>query len=66
MTWRRFHVLIKCLSPQSATVSRIQSTRFIGGKPREKVQAPVGTKEAQRAFESIFGPKPHQSEKSPD
>lgn len=61
MTWRRFHVLIKCLSPHSATVNRIQSSRMFGQK-NGAVNKVVGPKAAQQAFEALAGgaikPKP--------
>lgn len=65
MTWRRFHVLIKCLSPNSATVTRIHANRYIGGKPREKVNTIVGPKAAQQAFDTLFRPARARSEEPP-
>lgn len=53
MTWRRFSVLVRCLSPGSATVARITSGQYIGGG-RDRVNTVVGPKAAQAAFESIF------------
>lgn len=57
MSWRRFHVLVKGLSPQSATVTRISSSQYIGGsRNREPVNEVVGPKAAQQAFDALFRP----------
>lgn len=53
MSWRRFLILLRGLSPQSATVAAsVSRTQF--GKPREKVNTVVGAKAAQTAFDSLF------------
>ena len=52
MTWRRFQVLVRCLSPNSATVARLHAQTYIGGK-----RAPVvveGAKAAEAAFQALF------------
>lgn len=54
MTWRRFLVLVRGLSPHSATVSAASSRTQFGGK-REKVNEVVGPKAAQAAFSALFG-----------
>lgn len=54
MTWRKFQVLLRCLSPQSHTVSRLQSDQFLGGKKDNAV--PVeGAKNVDHWFEAHFG-----------
>ena len=57
MSWRRFQVLVKGLSPQSATVAKLNSHHQIGGgKHGGAVSTVVGAKAAQAAFEAAFKP----------
>lgn len=53
MTWRRFGVLLRGLSPHSATVAKLTSGREFGRK-REAVSEVRGARAAQAAFDSIF------------
>lgn len=53
MSWRRFLVLLRCLSPNSATVTRIQGDRYLGRKG-EKENTVVGAKATEQAFQSMF------------
>lgn len=53
MSFRRFLTLVRCLSPQSATVSKLQSTEFIGAK-RNAVVTVEGAQNVDRAFDSLF------------
>lgn len=46
-------VLLRCLSPQSHTVTRMQSDEYIGGN-REQVVTVQGSKAADQAFDSLF------------
>lgn len=55
MTWRRFMILLRGLSPNSATVVRIHSTRSIG-KGEKRVHKVMGAKATQTAFEALFKP----------
>ena len=54
MTWRRFRVLLKCLSPQSATLTRMSSEKYIGGAPHERAHVVSGPKAAEAAFQAAF------------
>lgn len=55
MTWRRFAVYARGLSPNSATIARVRSQQYIGG---QKAVAPISSpKAAQRAFEALFATK---------
>lgn len=61
MSWRRFCVLLRCLSPQSATVTKLQADRraFEGRNPNRRREPTVEVKDpktAQRAFELAFKP----------
>lgn len=57
MSWRRFQVLVKGLSPTSATVAKLNSHHQIGGGKRgERVNSVVGPKAAQAAFDAAFKP----------
>lgn len=56
MTWRRFNVLLRCLSPNSATVFHLTAEREMG-KSTSKVNVVAGAKAAQRAFEALFKPR---------
>ena len=56
MSWRRFLILIKGLSPNSATVTSLNADRYIGSKNGERVNTVAGPKAAQAAFEAAFGP----------
>lgn len=53
MSWRRFVVLLRCLSPNSATVSRLQSTEFIG-QAREGTVSVEGPEATDRALDLLY------------
>src|SRR6185369_13689256 len=53
MTWRRFLILLRGLSPQSATVTAGLSRTEFGTK--EKVTAVEGPKATQQTFLALFG-----------
>lgn len=54
MTWRRFLVLVRGLSPQSALVTAMDAKVRFGKRP-DAVQTVSGAA-AQRAFEAAFAP----------
>jgi hypothetical protein len=58
ISWRRFAVLFRCLSPNSATVTRVSSSQYMsdGTGRRQKVSTVTGPKAAQRAFDMLFKP----------
>jgi hypothetical protein len=56
MSWRRFSVLVRCLSPNSATVAKLSSGQYIGQR-RQQAKAVAGKDAAERAFQSLFGPE---------
>lgn len=52
MTWRKFRVLLRCLSPQSATITRLNADKYIGSKAQTNL---VATPEAaEAAFQAAF------------
>ncbi len=53
LSWRRFNVLIRSLSQASATVTRLNSSHYIGGG-KEKVNTVAGPKAADAAFNMLF------------
>ena len=53
MSWRRFCVMVRCLSPNSATVTHINSHRYIG-KKRESVAPVIGAKAADDALRTLY------------
>lgn len=57
MSWRRFMVLLRGLSPNSATVVKLSSMRSFGKKKVNVVEGPVA---ANAAFDALFAepPKP--------
>ena len=55
MSWRRFSVLVRCLSPGSATVARVTADNFIGSTG-ERVNTVEGPKAAEAAFGALFKP----------
>jgi len=57
MSWRRFAVLLRGLSPNAATVTKLASTREFG-KHHEPVNVMGTPEEAQSAFMTLFGRKP--------
>jgi hypothetical protein len=59
MSWRRFLILLRGLSPNSATVAKLQSTSYLGSK-KEHVNEVVGAKAAQAAFDAIIPPSPSE------
>lgn len=52
MSWRRFNVLVRCLSPQSATIHKLQSSEFLGQKGQPVVVE--GSRNVDRWFDSQF------------
>lgn len=54
MTWRRFLVLLRGLSPQSASVNAAQS-RVEFGEKAERVRTVESPDDAQSAFVTLFG-----------
>lgn len=55
MTWRRFMVLVRGLSPNSATVTHLNARQYIGKRQSNVVE--IKTPEAaERAFAALFGP----------
>jgi hypothetical protein len=57
MSWRRFQLLIRGLSRNSATVTKLTANQHIGSKA-ERVKEVVGKKQAEAAFDAIFPPPP--------
>jgi hypothetical protein len=53
MTLRRFLVLVRGLSPNSATAARLQERHDMGGTSVREVSTPA---EARSALSTIFGP----------
>lgn len=53
MTWRKFQVLLHCLSSQSHTVTRLQSERYIGSG-KDQAVAVEGAKNVDHWFDSQF------------
>lgn len=60
MTWRRFMVLIRGLSPNSATVTALRASVYMGRKPEEVIEI-TDPKQAERAFTVLFGPPPEKA-----
>ena len=54
ITWRRFSILAKGLSPHSATITALQSRQEFGSRG-EKVNFVKTPKAAQDAFVAAFG-----------
>ena len=54
MTWRRFIILVRGLSPNSATHAAMASRTEFGSKG-ERVNTVTTPKDAQRAFVAAFG-----------
>lgn len=55
MSWRRFSVLVRCLSPGSATIAKLSSGRYIGsGGKREQANVVTGKKAAEATFQALF------------
>ena len=55
MSWRRFSNLVRCLSPNSATINHLTQGNYIGsGRTREAVNVVEGAGPAQAAFEALF------------
>lgn len=52
MTWRRFMVLLRGLSVNSATITALRIGRVA---PSQRVSVMSTPAQAQRAFESLFG-----------
>jgi hypothetical protein len=52
MTWRRFQVLLRCLSSASHTVTQLQSENYIGR--RNEPVLVTGAANVDRAFEAAF------------
>ncbi len=60
MSWRRFQVLVRCLSPGSATVAKINAGKYIGaGRDAHRADNTVtGTKAAEATFQALFKAAP--------
>ena len=57
MTWRRFSVLVRCLSPGSATIAKLNSGKYIGASRGPRADnLVVGKKAADAAFNALFKP----------
>lgn len=56
MSWRRFQVLLRCLSVNSHTVQRLQSDRFIG-QDKNAPRTVTGKKTVDSWFNLTFGGK---------
>ena len=54
MSWRRFIVLLKGLSPHSATITAMSNRQEFGSKG-ERVNTITDPKQADRAFVAAFG-----------
>lgn len=56
MSWRRFSLLVRCLSPNSATINHITAGSYIGSGPNagQRVNTVEGPVAAQAAFEALF------------
>ena len=53
MSWRKFQVYLRCLSPQSHTVTRLQAEQYIGAnKPKENLVE--GATAVDHAFDMLF------------
>jgi hypothetical protein len=57
MSWRKFQVLLRCLSNDSATVSKINAGQYIGAN-REKTVTVTSPKAAEAAFQAKFAKAP--------
>lgn len=55
MSWRRFLVLVRGLSPSSALVTAMGSRVRLGGK-RAPASSVAGPTAVQRTFEALFKP----------
>lgn len=53
MTWRRFQVLVRCLSPHSATIAKLQSGQYFG-QGRGAAVTVESPKAAEAAFQAAF------------
>ena len=53
MSWRRFQVLVRCLSPNSATVSRLNAEGAFSKKKGDE-NLVVGAKNVDAAFDAQF------------
>jgi hypothetical protein len=64
MSWRRFLVLVRGLSPHSATSTTLSSHAYMGARPPAQrgnvMQTPA---QAERAFTALFGAP---TQKQPD
>jgi hypothetical protein len=58
MSWRRFAVLVRCLSPASATVAKISSGQYIGSgsAAHGRAKTVAGPAAAEAAFQAQFKP----------
>jgi hypothetical protein len=55
MTWRRFMVLLRGLSPNSATVNALRIGAVAPSQRVNRIETPEA---AQRAFVAMFAPPP--------
>lgn len=56
LSWRRFLVLVRGLSPNSATVAKLSARRYMGGGHKEQVVEVTTPEAASRVFAALFGP----------
>lgn len=56
ITWRKFMVLLRCLSPNAATLALLTPKEYIGGGKAEKTVTVAGKANADRAFDKLFAP----------
>jgi hypothetical protein len=54
LSWRRFLVLLRGLSPGSATVAAIHNRVELGARPESDVGAIQDPKEAELVFDRLF------------
>lgn len=51
-------VLVRGLSPNSVTTTKLHARRYIGQRRGKAVNEVTSPEQAQRAFASLFGPGP--------
>lgn len=60
-------VLVRCLSPNAATITHLTAGQFIGtGQKRERVNTVEGTEATQAAFVAMFKPPEKKTRRSPE
>jgi hypothetical protein len=63
ITWRKFMVLVRCLSPNAATINLLRPAEYIGGKKDRAVT--VEGKGAEQAFMKSFAPPKEREPAAP-